>query len=397
MEGKATVARSSALARALDLARRGVAATTESTSDRRLRRFHVALGDCHANLERVLSILDQAGLLAASGWLRGDVHLVTMGDYFDFGPFEDRVGAGEDGTALLAWFAAHSVDQVTILLGNHDLARVGELVGYDDDRFQRAALTAYGIERGRDHRARGDIADPHQQFLDQHPALPSLAHATRHYACYRAKQREVMTRLLRQRRCVVAYAHDDALLCTHAGVTRSDVRTLGAGARLGALAVAAGLNEALFDAVAKWRAETPLEIAGLHRVGSATKGPTGGIFSHRACNPDALDRTVWREGKRARRLYDARDLPEFRQVCGHMRDRECIERFGPWSRVTRARAGVLRGFAIRNGCPCYEHGAASDAQIYFVDGEMGQGNARYELLDLERRTTWHASEALVAS
>src|SRR5262249_21130022 len=94
-------------------------------------RRRLAIGDPPAPVEKFFAILDRRSLLVESGPRAGrlaeDVALVSMGDHFDWGPPESRAAATAGGLALLAWLAAHPAEQTAIVVGNHDLARVGEL------------------------------------------------------------------------------------------------------------------------------------------------------------------------------------------------------------------------------------------------------------------------------
>jgi hypothetical protein len=83
----------------------------------------------------LLLILAAHGLLADDGTLFDDVRLVSIGDHFDWGPVRDRARATYDGLRTIAWLSSHPADQVILLAGNHDLARVGELL-----HFLRRAL-----------------------------------------------------------------------------------------------------------------------------------------------------------------------------------------------------------------------------------------------------------------
>src|SRR5262249_52304251 len=134
----------------------------------RVRRVIAACGDPQAPFSTLLAILDRHGLLAEDGRLRPEVRLVSLGDHFDYGPPDIRLEAGRNGVLAMSWLAAHPEDQVTILLGNHDLARAGELVRFDDAAFQSAheeALAAY--------RARAADPDLETRFLERYPMFPS--------------------------------------------------------------------------------------------------------------------------------------------------------------------------------------------------------------------------------
>ena len=49
---------------------------------------------------------------------------------------------GRDGSNVLRWLAEHPPDQVVILMGNHDAARVMELAFESDESFAGARALA---------------------------------------------------------------------------------------------------------------------------------------------------------------------------------------------------------------------------------------------------------------
>ena len=61
---------------------------------------HVAIGDPQASFETFVRILDGHGLLDDEGALASDVHLVSMGDHFDYGKPELRAQATKAGSKL---------------------------------------------------------------------------------------------------------------------------------------------------------------------------------------------------------------------------------------------------------------------------------------------------------
>ena len=180
----------------------------------------MAIGDPQAPLETFFALLDAHGLRDDDGRVAPDVHLVVMGDYFDWGARDDRERARQSGRRLLEWLAAHPREQVTLLLGNHDLARVGELAHLDDDTFRRAqaeADCAYLEKRP---------VRPEREFSAA-TGLASWETAARDFATFDTAQRELVVRLLREGRFDVAYAPAPDLLLTHAGVTRGQLERLG--------------------------------------------------------------------------------------------------------------------------------------------------------------------------
>ncbi len=263
-----------------------------SVEDRLPRSTHVAMGDPQAPLETVLRTLDSHGLLGADARVRADVALYSMGDHFDWGGAADVEQAAADGLALLSWLASHPADQVRLVLGNHDLARVGELASFDDETFREARALAVAAYARADEAAEGEL-------LRRFPALPTAEVAARDFASFTVAQRELVTRLLRARRFRIAFPFGDAVLLTHAGVTSLDLdldRTLTYDAR----ALAARLNDRLDAALSTWT-DGALVISGLYEPGAAARGEGGGIFYHR---PTSAEMTSSNAGRR----FDPRDL-----------------------------------------------------------------------------------------
>src|SRR6266550_275427 len=103
------------------------------------KRRWFAMGDPQTTFEKVLAILRGHDLLGEGGKLRDDVGLVSIGDHFDFKSHDERSleDVGRDGSNILRWLAAHAADQVVIVTGNHDAARVMELAFESDESFAR--------------------------------------------------------------------------------------------------------------------------------------------------------------------------------------------------------------------------------------------------------------------
>ena len=66
----------------------------------------VAMGDPQAPFATVMSVLRTHGLLAAGDRLRDDVHLVSMGDHFDWGQRAARSQATRDSITTLLWLSS---------------------------------------------------------------------------------------------------------------------------------------------------------------------------------------------------------------------------------------------------------------------------------------------------
>jgi hypothetical protein len=345
--------------------------------DGRSRRIELVIGDPQAPFEKVLTILDHHHLLGDDGRLRPEVALVSIGDHFDYGrnPEPPAAQVEQSGRLLLAWLAAHPPDQVTLIIGNHDLGRVGELVAFDDAAFEHARQTARDV--------RGDSARE-QRFLHEFPALPSSEIARRDFNGFSAAQREIVVRLLRAGRFLVARAHGTRTLLCHAGVTQDDVDGLA-----DAASIAAFLNERLARSVAGWNEREALVVPGLHQPGNADQGEGGGVFYHRPCHPAQARRASF--SGPFRRRYDPRGLPPgIVQVIGHIRDNKCRELLGEWAAGREARDGELRHLVSDGREVRYATGLPNAvdpalAQVIFVDGGMNYARVQdYELLDPHR-------------
>jgi hypothetical protein len=341
---------------------------------------HLAIGDPQAPFERFLEILEFHGLLASPERLADDVHLVSMGDHFDWGPKELRERAADDGERLLAWLAGHSEEQVTLLVGNHDLARVGELGTVDDSTFAEAQRVADEIY------ADGDVDELREaEFLREFPFAPTAELIARDYSAFRQSQRTLVEELLRAGRFRLAHAHA-GLLLVHAGVTRADLGQLHLAPATAAEA-AQGLNAFLQERVAGWATGTALSLEPVHASGSAASGEGRGVLYHRPSDPSGPDQAtpLHFEGP-PRRRFDPRTLPtQFPQAIGHVRDKKCRALMPHWHDGAPARDGALRSMRV-DAQVQYAFGVQPDARLIFLDGGMGHGDPRqYQLLDLETR------------
>lgn len=357
------------------------------------------MGDPQAPFAKVKEVLARRGLLAGD---RITGRLLSIGDHFDWGTVDDRADAAHDGEALLSWLASHDPNDVVILAGNHDLARVGELNDVDDARF------AY-LQRLADRHYHGVSKDDHSQeridaefaFFRACPTLPSTEIVARDLSTYRHSQHRLVRRLLIERRMRLAHA-EGGLLFTHAGITRKALTRIGvddatAASVDGADVIAASLNRALDEAVARHlvhSSTSPLVLPGLHRPADAI-AEGDGVLYHR---PTWVAKDQWLEPRR----FDPRRLPAgVWQVVGHVRDKRCVSSLRPhkhappsavgWTDVVEARPGVLRHLIAWNNTVMYRHGlppprneVPRDAAVMiFIDGALSECPVEsYELLDL---------------
>jgi hypothetical protein len=350
------------------------------------RERNLAVGDPQAPLEAFLQILDDHGALGDGGRLRDEVHLVSVGDHFDWGPPAARAEAAQSGLLTLSWLSAHPPDQVTLLAGNHDLGRVGELATFDDETFAAAQAEADRLHWGE----RDEAAE--RRFVERWPVLPGAEAAARDFGTFRTPQRRRVQELLRAGRLSAAAAAN-GLLLTHAGVTRDDLLAIGlpTGRQRNASSIASALNAALDDAVESWNDGERLSIPFLHQPGDAWHGEGRGIFFQRPAYAEGAVDDAHFHGP-PRRRFDPRRLPPgIVQAVGHVRDGKCRELLGPWvTDGAKKRHGRLRHLRVRGGEVAYRLGLpdgrdAEDAVLVFIDGGMNEAPPReYELLDLDR-------------
>jgi hypothetical protein len=339
------------------------------------RSIHVAIGDAQAPLATFLGVLDHHGLIGDEGRLRPEVQLVSIGDHFDYGPTAWRRFATEEGLQLLAWLAAHPADQVTLIFGNHDYARVGELATFDQATYQRAR------EDGDRAYNRGARVEPLQEaFLARWPQFPDSEIVARDFSSFSVAQRGLVTLLLRERRFRLAHAHGDLLL-VHAGVTKGELEAIGAPVGP-APEIAARLNAFLDQAVRGWT-QGPLSLMPLHRIGTRTHGEPRGLLAHRPAHPQRGQPEQF-EGP-PRRRFDPRELPAgVTQVIGHIRDGKCRDLLGDWADDEPVIDGPLRALEIEGATVRYRRGTSPRAAMLFIDGGMNWASLdQYELLDLD--------------
>jgi hypothetical protein len=374
----------SEVAQAVERAQADAKAQALGVADGRARSVGVAIGDPQAPLHRFFEVLAHHRLLGADGRLRPHVHLVSMGDHFDWGPAAQRAQATAEGTCLLWWLSAHPADQVTILLGNHDLARVEELADFSADAFAQAQAEAMAVWKGGQPLEAEEAA-----FTARWPQLPDSEALARDYACFEVSQRALVSVLLRECRAQIALERG-GLLLVHAGVTRDDLALAGLPTHGDAAQTAQALNGWLQARVAAWSGAGPLELSPLHQRGTAAGGEGRGIFYQRPSNP-MLEPAARFAGPPARR-FDPRRMPlQLTQAIGHIRDDKCRALLGPWAVGEVAGDGPLRSLTVEGEEVRYQAGVQSGAHLLFLDGGMSHAKPQdYALLDLDRRAPYSA-------
>ena len=333
------------------------------------RRKLVAMGDPQAPFERVMEVLRANSCLGQHDKLAGDVHLVVMGDYFDYGAQSDRADAAAAAAKLLGWFVSHAEEQVTLLLGNHDLARIGELLRFDDATFARAQTEAdAGYYDEKPQR-------PEEEFKQEFD-VPGWELVARDFTAFRERQKKLVVDALSAKRLRAAYAPAADTLMVHAGVTQDNLQSLGIPAERDARIIAQRLNRALYEAFDLWRSnpQAPFFIPGLHAPGSQ-RGEGTGIFYHRP----SLDA---KEGD-GRRFHPSRLPTGLMQVIGHIGDKKCRELLE--ANPEEAKNGPIRHLSVKGSEIRYARGLPQEAgsehaTVIFIDGTLRDAEpSEYEL------------------
>lgn len=348
-----------------------------------MRRFF-AIGDPQAELSKLLAVLGHHGLLDESDQLRPEIGLVTMGDHFDFGVPRDeahRVAIGREGEQILEWLSAHPEDQVRILVGNHDLARVQELAPFDDADFGAARACAMEIARMPED----EREDATRTFHERFASLPTPGVAARDLSGFAASQRPLVQRLLASGRfeaAIEAQVGGRPCLLNHTGVTTRELRLLGAaGYELGEAPDVARVAAAMTDffrqrvdaAAARWSTDehAPLDLAPLYHAGVPGL-EAGGWLAARPANRDRASSDDWAWNEARPRRYDPRALaPGLLQAVGHTQHKKLAEALLPWTdEAANASMFELRSLVVRDGDVRYRPGvdvSPSDASLIFTD------------------------------
>jgi hypothetical protein len=331
------------------------------------------MGDPQASFDQLRAILDHHGALAGDR-LAGDVTLVSIGDHFDYDP-NDWQTAGANGVAFLRWLASHDASQVKLLLGNHDVSRVMELIAISDERFAAARALARALE--------GDPARD-ARFRAAFPELPTPGLAGRDFASFSVEQRALVIELLLAGRFELALVGELAggrtVLLTHAGVTNRELVMLGVPAQPHAIADAlrGRLARAIDEVRADWArgVAMPLSLEPVHVAGVPGE-EGGGLLYHRPTNPERPDADrSWERAPTRPRRFDPRTLPiGLVQVAGHTGHNKCLAELGEWSTdAARGRKhGGIRTLRRAGQNVTYDLGvaapAAGVADLILIDGE----------------------------
>ena len=365
---------------------------------RQPERRWFAMGDPQSSFDRFAAVLERHGLLGDDGMLREDVGLLSIGDHFDYGSGDDVEVVGREGLLILRWLAEHAPEQVVILTGNHDLARVQELAMESDASFASARVLASEIKKRVDDGV--DSSAQIAEFAERFPALPTPELVRRDYSSFSETQRALVQALLLGRRlrlgCAATTAEGAPLLLTHAGVTKRDLENLGIADARQPWGIACALNDALIEHAMRveelWKKgeRAPLRLEPLHAMGTS-KREGGGLCYHRPAHPGREGANVaWEFDEEAPRRFDPRELPlGLVQACGHSGHGKLCKELAEWvDAEAHARThGGLRTLTSDGSRVRYsllvqapQDGAAT---MYFIDGEIDRVESTdYELLPL---------------
>ncbi|HET7501889.1 MAG TPA: metallophosphoesterase [Kofleriaceae bacterium] len=333
----------------------------------------LVMGDPQAPFAKLIAILERHDAIS-DGRLASDVVLVSIGDHFDY-DFRDWQTAGQEGLRFLRWLASHDEAQVKLLLGNHDVSRVMELVAISDERFGEARALARLVE---------DLDEGDARFRAAFPELPTPGLAGRDFASFSTEQRALIMELLLAGRFQLALVGDlpcgRRALLTHAGVTRRELGMLGVDTE--PRAIAAALEAHLAAAIERVRADwtsgipTPLSLEPLHVAGIPGE-EGGGLLYHRPTNPERAnaDRR-WELAPSRPRRFDPRTLPiGLVQIAGHTGHNKCLFELGAWSTSAAQgrKHGGIRTLRLAGQTVTYDLGVAPPAEgvadLILIDGE----------------------------
>jgi hypothetical protein len=332
------------------------------------------MGDPQGPFDKLLEVLDRHAVLEGDR-LASDVTLISIGDHFDY-DIRDWKTAGQEGLRFLRWLASHDPAQVQLLLGNHDTARVIELIAISDERFAAARAFAWSLH--------GDPA-AEARFRAAFPELPTAALIRRDFASFSVEQRALVMELLLAGRFELARVGElpdgrEALI-SHAGVTRRELAMLDAPAEPHAIAGAlrAELTRAIDRVRDDWTrgVATALSLAPLH-VAAIPGEEGGGLLYHRPTNPDRRggDR-AWQFAPDRPRRFDPRALPlGLTQIVGHTGHHRSVSELDGWvtAAARRRERGGIRTLRSDGRTVTYDLGVAGPApgvaDLILIDGEL---------------------------
>ena len=364
------------------------------------------MGDPQVPFAHLQQVLEHHHLLNQAGNIADDVHLISVGDHFDYSMENTREAAAE-GLAILRWLTEQPRSRCTVLLGNHDTVRVMELMQLvSNSDFEQAQVAARALYQKKKDAAGAISPDDEVAFRRSFPTIPTIGYAARDYSAFAVEQRELLMQVLLQERVALAAAvtltDGRAALVTHAGITTRETAMLALDRTATPRVIAAALNAFLRERVDRVRdawmrdERVPLDLAPL--AVTSPDQESGGMLFHRPTNPDreGADR-AWELFQAAPRRFDPRTLPTgLVQVVGHTGHRKCLQILGSWVTTEAAahKVGGIRTLRVVGDVVHYHIGClpplavgASGADLVMVDGEMrAVPPSEYQLLRVEAKS-----------
>jgi hypothetical protein len=343
----------------------------------------LALGDPQTRFDKAIEVLRLHDAIdEATGRLRDDVGLLSIGDHFDFGA-EGGPDVGAEGERFLRWLVDHPADQTIVLLGNHDLARVQELAMESDASFAAARTLALEIRAAEDP---DDRAEMTTRFHREFPRIPTSEIAARDHSGFATSQRALLQSLLVARRVRLAQAalRDGApMLLSHACVTDRELDVLQLRDERAPTTIALALDRFLARAVDavrdRWARgeDAPLDLSPLNVMGT-TGREGGGLCYHRPANRARPGADLkWELDAVAPRRFDPRSLPRsLAQACGHTGHHKCLVELEGWTTKRARETGFATLRTLRtNGVEVeYDVGVhaarGGEATVWLIDGEI---------------------------
>lgn len=350
-----------------------------------------AVGDPQTDLPKLLATFRHHDLLEGDR-LRDDVGLVSMGDHFDFG--KPKLGENRDfaekGPDVLEWFAWHPPEQVRMLVGNHDLARVQELASFSDDDFAEARLLA---------------SEKREDELRRRFGLPSGL-VWRDFSSFSTSQRARVQQLLTEGRlecALVGKLGGRECLLSHAGVTRRERELLGLDEGIPLVDLVTELREwfaaRVHTAATAWNRgdDVALDLTPLHLPGMASE-EAGGWFAARPANPNRpeIEYPDWEWNPSRPRRFAPHDLlPGVLQVVGHTGGHKLREELQPWVGEDLGELHEIHSLEIGRDGPLYRKGFDSGVPtaLVFTDMKIDRARGPVELVALDEAPLPAASEA----
>lgn len=354
---------------------------TSSNESRPMRWY--AVGDPQTDLPTLLATFRHHDLLEGDR-LRDDIGLVSMGDHFDYGkPGEgEHLDFAKKGLAVLEWFASHPREQVRMLVGNHDLARVQELASFSDKDFAEARALA--------------LAGQDDELRRRFPDVPAIGVLRKDFSNFSTSQRTRIQQLLAGGRlecALVGKVQGRECLLSHTGITRRERELLELDEDVSLVELVTELREwfagRVFQAATAWQRgeNVPLDLTPLHLAGVAGQ-EAGGWLAARPANPGRpkIEDPEWEWNPNRPRRFDPHDLLRgVLQVVGHTGNEALRRELVPWLDAELGEIHQIHSLELGPDGPRYRKGfdVRAETAMIFTDAKIADAKGLVELLRLD--------------